>query len=78
MGLRAQRKKMAKKFRVGDIITWGSGAVDAEIVEVSADGVYVNTHLEDGSPAPRYFVPFVPRPKYGHTMEPPRLVKRSK
>ena len=76
MGLRADRKKMAKKFRIGDIVTWGRGIIDAEVVEVSHDGLYVDTKLEDGTPAPRHFVPYVPGPKYGSTIEPPRLVRR--
>jgi len=74
MGLRAQRKKMAKKFRVGDIVTWGNGSVNAKVDEVSSAGLYVNTVMSDGRPAPRYFVPFVP----DTDMEPLRLVERPK
>jgi hypothetical protein len=47
---------MRRKIKVGDTVTWGHEAVDAEVVEVTPDGVYVDTHLEDGTHAPRYFV----------------------
>lgn len=56
MGRRAEHKKMRRKVKVGDTVTWGRGVVEAKVVEVAADGVYVDTHLEDGTHVPRYFV----------------------
>lgn len=76
MGLRAQRKKARNQFLVGDIVTWGRGVVEAPVVAVAADGLYVETKLSDGTPSPRHFVPFLPGQRYGHTMEPPTLVRR--
>jgi len=56
MGRRADHKKMRKKVAVGDTVTWGQGVVNAKVVEVAPDGVYVDTVLEDGRAVPRYFV----------------------
>ena len=45
MGLRAQRKKNKRKFKVGDIVTWGLGVSHHPVLEVHDEGVVV-----DGGP----------------------------
>ena len=71
MGIRADRKKMARKFKVGDVVTWGCGLARSEIIEIDHTGVYVKDETTK-----RHFVPFAPGPKYGEIMEPLRLVSR--
>lgn len=56
MSRRAVAKKMRRKISVGDLVIWGRCVAEARVVEVAADGVYVDTVLEDGSVAPRHFV----------------------
>lgn len=54
MSKRAIRKKALRKFKVGDLVTWGLGLCAHKIIEVQALGVLV-----DGGPKfPRLFVAF--------------------
>jgi len=39
---RAERKKLAKQFKVGDVVTWGRGLRSHVVVEVTPTGVYVD------------------------------------
>lgn len=39
---RAERKKLQKQFNVGDVVTWGTGAVAHRIIEVKETGVIVD------------------------------------
>lgn len=39
---RAERKKLRKQFKVGDVVTWGTGAVAHYVVEVKETGVVVD------------------------------------
>lgn len=52
---RAERKKMQKKFKVGDIVTWGLKIKSHRIVEVCEDGVYVDA-TDSNVKDPHYFV----------------------
>jgi hypothetical protein len=71
MGLRADRKKAHKKFKVGDRVTWGNGVSSHLITEVTPIGVYV-----DAGPGFRHhFVEFVPSKRYGSMRGPLTLVK---
>lgn len=54
MSKRAIRKKAIRKYKVGDLVTWGSGLCAYPIVEVQALGVVVNA----GPGFERYFVAF--------------------
>lgn len=36
---RAVRKKQRRKFKVGDDVTWGTGALSHEVIEVRRDGL---------------------------------------
>lgn len=40
---RAIRKRMQKRFRVGDVVTWGHGLVSHRVIAVHANGVVVDT-----------------------------------
>ncbi len=40
---RATRKKMATKFAIGDLVTWGNGSVSHPVVAVVPTGVIVDT-----------------------------------
>lgn len=40
---RAIRKRMRRKFRVGDVVTWGHGFIAHRVIAVHADGVVVDT-----------------------------------
>lgn len=42
MTRRAIRKKLMRKFKVGDQVTWGSGQVFHPVVEVTRMGVIVD------------------------------------
>lgn len=55
MGLRAQRKKLAHKIKVGDMVTWGSGEKAERVVDMDADGVYVDCSY-DSNLGSRFFV----------------------
>jgi hypothetical protein len=39
---RAERKKLKKKFQVGDIVTWGREAIAHRVLEVRDDGLVVD------------------------------------
>lgn len=61
----AIRKKLGKKFKVGDVVTWGHKFVAHRVVIVERDGVHVDaTSSGFGELQPdgrRFvFVPFVP------------------
>lgn len=54
MGLRALRKKLTRKIKVGDLVTWGLAVASEKVVDIDADGVYVDASSSGlGS---RYFV----------------------
>lgn len=55
MGLRALRKKLTRKIKVGDLVTWGLGVKAEKVVDIDADGVYVDCSY-DRNLGPRYFV----------------------
>lgn len=40
-------KKMRKSFKVGDMVTWGTGAIHQRVLEVRPEGVVVD---DDGTP----------------------------
>jgi hypothetical protein len=54
---------MRRRFRVGDVVTWGNGSLAHEVVEVRPDGVVVDS-TSSGSGEPlgggklATFVPF--------------------
>lgn len=52
---RAQRKKAKRKFKVGDAVTWGTGAISHRVIEVQEHGVVVDATSAGYS---RYFVAF--------------------
>lgn len=39
---RAQRKKAMKQFKIGDLVTWGSGVSAHRVVDVTDRGVIVD------------------------------------
>ena len=39
---RAQKKKLHKQFKVGDVVTWGIGRVAHRIIEMMDNGVVVD------------------------------------
>jgi hypothetical protein len=43
MTRRAVQKKLAKKFNVGDVVTWGNKRIAHRIVEVQSQGVVVDS-----------------------------------
>ena len=53
---RAQLKKARKSFKVGDLVTWGYGAVSCRVLEVRSRGVIVDAQI-DGKPR-RLFVAY--------------------
>lgn len=55
MGQRAINKKMNRKIKVGDLVTWGDKVEACPVLEVCADGVFVN----GGERFPRLFVIWV-------------------
>ncbi len=42
---RALRKKLRRKFKVGDVITWGRGVVSHRILKVLEHGVVVDATM---------------------------------
>lgn len=76
MRRRALQKKLAKKFNVGDVVTWGNKRIAHRIVEVQAQGVVVDTTSTKFGLAQRdgrlfTFIPFVPVRKYRMDVGPP-------
>lgn len=47
MTRRAARKKLGRKFAVGDLVTWGNRSVSRRVLQVTSKGVIVDT-TEDG------------------------------
>lgn len=43
----AQRKRERRKFRVGDVVTWGQACVSHKVVEVTDKGVMVDVTSQD-------------------------------
>lgn len=39
---RAERKREMKRFKVGDVVTWGNGALSHRVVEVNQRGVVID------------------------------------
>lgn len=76
MTRRATQKKLKKKFKVGDVVTWGHKQIAHRIVEVQAKGVVVDS-TASGFGQPQgggrlfLFVPFVPVRRYGVDLGPP-------
>lgn len=52
---RAERKKLKKKFKVGDNVTWGRKVSYCAVVDVSEDGLFVDASA-DKINNPRLFV----------------------
>jgi hypothetical protein len=76
MTRRAIQKKLAKKFQVGDAVTWGNKRIAHRIVEVQAHGVVVDSTSTKFGQQQRdgrlfTFIPFVPVRKYGMDVGPP-------
>lgn len=42
----AERKKLKRQFKVGDVVTWGLGRVSHRIIEVKEHGVIVDAISE--------------------------------
>lgn len=66
MSRRAEVKELRRTVKVGDVVTWGSGATSHRVVEARLDGVVVDvTSCHDAAswsrrqPDGRYFL-FVP------------------
>ena len=61
MSKRAQKKKLQKQYKVGDRITWGTGAVFHEIVAVRSTGVVVDVSSQKDA---KYFAELQPDGRY--------------
>lgn len=59
MTRRAIRKKQTKKFKVGDVVTWGFCWVSHVVTEVTDKGVWVDTTSADYY-QDRLFLSFAP------------------
>lgn len=59
MGLRADRKKVARKIHIGDVVTWGRKVLAHPVMEITPTGVIVDA-AEVGYP--RLFVAFDDEP----------------
>jgi hypothetical protein len=59
---RAVRKKMRRRFKVGNMVTWGLKVVANRVVEVTDDGLLVDAS-KDGCRNPRYFVAWSDEPE---------------
>lgn len=46
---RAERKRLKKTYKVGDLITWGSGELSHRVVEVQEHGVIVDVTGTEGA-----------------------------
>lgn len=46
---RAERKKAQRIFKVGDVVTWGTGVVAHRVVRVAPEGLYVDVTSEEGA-----------------------------
>jgi hypothetical protein len=76
MTRRSIQKKLAKKFQVGNVVTWGNKRIAHRIVEVQAHGVVVDSTSTKFGQQQRdgrlfTFIPFVPVRKYGMDVGPP-------
>lgn len=76
MSRRAIQKKLVKKFKVGDVVTWGNKLIAHRVTMVCRDGVYVDsTATNYGEPMRdgrrRVFVPYVTRRQHGIDIGPP-------
>jgi hypothetical protein len=58
---RAERKKLQKYFRVGDLVTWGSKRVARFVVEVRETGVMVDVSSDENADCFAERQPFVLR-----------------
>lgn len=63
------RKKLSKKFKVGDVVTWGNGYIAHRVVSVNPQGVWVDstssgygTRQKDGTR--HLFIPFAGHERY--------------
>jgi hypothetical protein len=73
---RAVRKKLGKKFKVGDVVTWGLRVIAHRVVKLDAAGVFVDTTSADIGVRQKdgrlwMLVPFVPVRAYGYAEGPP-------
>jgi len=76
MSHHAIRKKLAKKFKVGDVVTWGNKFIAHRVVEVRQRGVMVDSTSQRYGARQRdgrlfTFIPFVPVRQYGMDVGPP-------
>ena len=76
MTRRALQKKLGKKFKVGDVVTWGNKLIAHRIVEVQAQGIVVDSTSSKFGQQQRdgrlfTFIPFIPVRKYGMDVGPP-------
>ena len=76
MSRRALQKKLAKKFQVGNVVTWGHKRIAHRIVEVQAQGVIIDsTSAKFGKPQRDgrlfTFIPFIPVRRHGMDIGPP-------
>lgn len=51
---RAKLKRERRRFKVGELVTWGKRAIYCEVLEIKRTGLIVN----GGALWPRYFVAF--------------------
>lgn len=82
MTRRAQNKKAARQFKVGDQVTWGRGVINHPVIEVRPDGVIVDGSSA-GSQFSRTFVSFtgngrlkIPKGATHACVGPPRHIEK--
>lgn len=59
---RTMRKKMLRRFKIGDLVTWGRKVVANRVVEVLPEGLYVDASREDCRDA-KHFVAWSQEPE---------------
>lgn len=83
---RAEKKRERKRFKPGDVVTWGERVVSHRVLEVRADGLIVDASSQ-GPRFARYFVAFdgnarradnIGRGPIEHSSEPPDVVRRDR
>ena len=78
MTRRAERKRLRRKFKVGDLVTWGAGRVAHPVIDVTALGVVVDSTASGFGHADRHgrltmLIEFAPGSRSHHSPGPPRL-----
>ena len=76
MSRHAVDNKLVKKFKVGDVVTWGNKRVAHRVVDVQKHGVFVDSTSAKFGERQRdgrlfTFIPFVPVRRYGMDVGPP-------